>query len=141
MPFWRPWTRAMPSPTSSTVPVLVTVSSGSYFSSCWRRTALISSGRMPIMEGSSPYLAQALAKRGQAAAHAAVDDLVPDLQDEPADQARIHLGVHFHVLGELAGQLDAQGVGDRGVERLGARDLDGRAAPQRVDALAVACLH
>src|SRR6476619_3038684 len=91
----RPWTRAMPSPTCSTVPTSDRSVSTSYCSIRDLRIEVISSGRSFTFAPSLPG-GELVAEAFQAAAHAGVDAQRACLQDHSADQ----LGV------DLAGCLD-----------------------------------
>ena len=98
--FSRPWTRAMPSPTCSTVPTSDRSVSTSYCSIRDLRIEVISSGRSftlsPCFRSSSSCGGELVAEALQAAAHAGVDAQRACLQDHAADQ----LGI------DLAGRLD-----------------------------------
>src|SRR6187200_1182753 len=80
----------MPSPTSSTCPTSVRVISGENCSISRWITELISSA-LNFMRLSFD---QSLAKLFESVADGGVDDLVADLDDQPADQGRVAGAVH-----------------------------------------------
>src|SRR5215212_5231882 len=83
----RPYTRAIPSPTSSTRPTSRTSwSDPSPVISRWR-TETISSGLNFIAAPGQQLVADGL----DAGPHRAVEDLVPHLDDHPAQQVFLHL--------------------------------------------------
>src|SRR6478736_4192021 len=130
--FSSPWTRAMPSPTCSTVPTSDRSVSTSYCSIRDLRIEVISSGRSFTFAPSLPG-GELVAEALQTAAHAGVDAQRTCLQDHAADQ----LGV------DLAGCLDlaAGGLLDLGHDRgglvvgqlEGGGQLDGHASLRAVD--------
>src|SRR3954454_22279261 len=83
----RPWTRAMPSPTSSTRPTSVLVTSAWNCSISRWMTELISSA-LNFMRLS---LDQAMAELLEPAAHRGVVYVVADLDDQPPEQGGIDL--------------------------------------------------
>src|SRR5262245_2497495 len=100
----RPWIRAMPSPTSSTRPTSLRVTSAWKCSISLWMTELISSAlnfmRLPFD--------QSMAELLEPAAHRGVIDLVADLDDETADQGGVdHVGRQGR-RGEHAGEPLAQ---------------------------------
>src|SRR5512142_1382924 len=92
----RPWIRAMPSPTSSTRPTSVRVTSAWNCSISRWMTEVISSAlnfmRLPFD--------QAMAKLFQTVPHRGVVDVVADLDDQPPDQGRVHHDVQDRGRGE-----------------------------------------
>src|SRR5262245_8542948 len=113
----RPWMRAMPSPTSSTVPTSETSSWLRYSSICLRMTEAISSDLIFIAAAPHHGVAEAL----QPAAQRAVVDRVPDAEHEPAQQLGLHLRLQdalplqsrLQERDELLGALCRQGLGGR----------------------------
>src|SRR5918992_316767 len=103
----------MPSPTDSTWPTSVTSASWPKFWICCLRIAEISAARMSILAG----LFHSKLDRIQFRAERGVDHATAHLDDEAADQVRVHLDVHVHLgLGDIAqGRLDvAQDAVGRG---------------------------
>src|SRR5581483_7883844 len=100
----RPYTRAMPSPTVSTVPVSTTVTFWSYSSICLRMICEISSALMSISVLGLGRLfgEQLLAQLEELRAHAAVVHDVAELRDQPADDGRVLALVEQHGLARLA---------------------------------------
>src|SRR5919197_3145621 len=99
-----PSTKAMPSPLQVTRPTSSRVTAGRYDSTCLRRALAMSSGRMdssvtvalPLSLCWTAYGAaamvlgaQPLAHLGEAAAHAAVEDLVADADHDRAEDRRV----------------------------------------------------
>src|SRR5207342_1500971 len=89
--FSRPWTRAMPSPTCSTVPTSERSVWTSYCSIRVFRIEVISSGRSFTCSPSLPGGGELVAETLQPAAHAGVYAQRTGLQDHAADQ----IGVDF----------------------------------------------
>src|SRR5581483_11859431 len=82
--------RAMPSPSWRTVPTSARSVSTSYSSIRWRRIDVISSGRSFKALSSPSSLHEFLSQSFQSPAHARVDAERAGLQDDAADEARIH---------------------------------------------------
>src|SRR3954467_7638197 len=98
MQFSRPCTRAMPSPTWRTVPTSARSVSTSYCSIRCFRIEAISSGRSftesPLSTCSCRC--QLPAEPFKPSAHARVESVRSDLQDDPADQARVDASGRLH---------------------------------------------
>src|SRR3954454_15780206 len=96
--FSRPYTRAMPSPTWRTVPTSARSVSTSYCSIRCFRIEAISSGRSftesPLSTCSCRC--QLPAEPFKPSAHARVEPVRSDLQDDPADQARVDASGRLH---------------------------------------------
>src|SRR5579884_333271 len=103
--FSRPCTRAMPSPSCSTVPTSARFVSTSNSSIRWRRIDVISSGRSFIALLSAPCGCEVLAQPVEPAAHARVDPHRSGLEDEASDQFWIHRTRRLHLAAR--GLLDA----------------------------------
>src|SRR3954452_9490143 len=82
MTFWRPNTRAMPSPTERTCPVSATFCSVSKAAICFLRMSEISAGRISILGGTLHGVLQAL----QAGFQTGVVQAGPDPDDQAAEQ-------------------------------------------------------
>src|SRR3954452_9535782 len=80
--FWRPNTRAIPSPTDRTWPVSATLASVSNAAICFFRISEISAGRISILRGSLHGVLQAL----QAGFQTGVVQAGPDPDDQAAEQ-------------------------------------------------------
>src|SRR5262249_2053145 len=94
--------RAMPSPADRTTPVSRTSRLFSYSRICSRMMSLISAARI-CMTVVPPALSLAAlghlsAHSGQLRAEAPVPDRATDVQHDSAEQFRIDLGVHDHVV-------------------------------------------
>src|SRR4051812_40625210 len=119
----RPWTRAMPSPTSSTTPTSVRVTSAWNCSiSCWM-TDVISSA---LNFGIRLPFDQALSELFQTVADRGVVDVVAHLDAQPADQGRVDFQLEDGGAADGPRQPLAERVG------LGVRQRDGRADGDRV---------
>src|SRR6476620_6034645 len=123
----RPYTCAIPSPTSTTRPTLVTVISCSKPAICCFRMSPISVARTTILvlssHGPSGRMALAMstvveslmarclrgrktrAQPAQLVHHAAVDELVADEGDDSADNRGVHLRAKPNLFTNDAGQL------------------------------------
>src|SRR4051794_11124033 len=116
----RPWTLAMPSPTSSTRPTSVRVTSAWNFSISLWITELISSAlnfmRLPFD--------QSMAELLESAAHRGVVYVVADLDDQPPDQGGIDLERQQGRRSEHAAEPVAERFTLRIVERDGRADED-----------------
>src|SRR6266576_3317738 len=133
--FSSPWTRAMPSPSCSTVPTSARFVSTSNSSIRWRRIDVISSGRSFTF--STPCRGEGLAETFEPAAHARVEPHGSGLEDDPSDQVWVDRARRLHLaagrlldppddaselgLGQLVGgrELDVEDallVGDEGLE-------------------------
>src|SRR5579883_1936450 len=99
--FSSPWMRAMPSPTDRTVPTSARSALTSKSSMRCLRIDVISSGRSFTW---APWLSrhERLAKSFEPAADARVDAARADLEDDPADEARVDAAGH---LDRAAGRL------------------------------------
>src|SRR6478672_4173298 len=121
----RPWIRAIPSATESTVPTSArsadSVSSPSILS---RRMLAISSGSMSIgvLYASLRRLSDALSKFLQATADARVEHLVADLQDDAAEDLGVDAARQLDLLASLALDLLAHLLDHRRLQRHGAGD-------------------
>src|SRR5215211_7272643 len=125
-----PSTRAMPSPVSVTRPTSSRSREGRNDSTCFLRAAAMSSGLMESSVMSCPFAlrsqawlgdAERLAGLLEAAADAAVDQLVPDADDHRAQNSFVHGHLQHHRLADDPGQ----GLGQPGPARF--VQLDGAA--------------
>src|SRR5947199_7663102 len=118
--------RAIPSPTCSTVPTSARSVSTSYSSIRCFRIEVISSG-LSFTKTPFSCSCQLSPQPLEAAAHARVEPVRPDLDDDAADQVRVDLPGRLDLapcrLLDLAEELARLGIGelDRGRE-LGAQD-------------------
>src|SRR5579884_1979723 len=123
----RPYTRAMPSPACSTVPVSITATFWSYCSICLRMISLISSARMSI---SSLLRQKLLPRQLELRADASVVENVSHLRHQPANQRRVLAALENHLLAQPLLDGPAQRQREVFVER--ARRGHGRAHAARL---------
>src|SRR5215204_4898105 len=146
----RPWSRAMPSATESTVPTSDRSAppSSSPSMRCFRML-VISSGLICTVEV-SPYaglcgLRDLFAKSFQSVAQARVQDHVPDADHEAAQKIRIHARAQLHAPPRLLLDALADVAHERVVQVDGASDAHGQQLvllrPERVEAAAHAEDH
>src|SRR5262245_57867830 len=109
--FSSPKTRAMPSPTESTVPVSATSISRPYSLISRFRMSVISAGLMSIDPLSSELLRETDVELGQLGSQAAVEDHAADAGDRAAQQRGIHALLQLDLLAGPLRQRAAQRFG------------------------------
>src|SRR5499427_4829064 len=136
----RPYTRAMPSPASSTVPVSVTATFLSKPSISLRMIWLISSAR--ICMGFLPFCSLSLVEEPRAqvfelGADAAVQHQITDARDDASDQVAVDTGRDDHLLAGALLERAAHAIQRGGRQLLGGRHLGADAADVGVGQIAV----
>src|SRR5919205_67896 len=107
----------MPSPTCTTVPTSRVSTAAEKFLICWTRMELISSVGAAMassctLGGASRGLAERLAQPFESAAHAVVDELVPNSSNAPADDAGIDVRADGDLLRATL-QVGGQALGEQ----------------------------